>query len=101
WDAGGIAFDVDPAGTVAPQLSDDARIEAERDWSRRKRLGKPLNLLRLAKAAFTFDGAMDYVAWKVERHSGVKVEVSEWQRRHPLLAAPGLYLRLKRRGVIR
>ena len=58
-------------------------------------------MLRLAKAAFTFDGAMDYVAWKIERHSGVRIEVKPWQRRFPLLAAPGLYLKLRRMGVLR
>ncbi|MCC2659180.1 MAG: hypothetical protein K0Q76_4288, partial [Panacagrimonas sp.] len=64
-------------------------------------LGKPLNVLRLLKAACTFDGAADYAAWKVERHSGVKLELSPWQRRHPLLAAPVVYLRLRRQGVLR
>ena len=49
----------------------------------------------------TFDGAADYVAWKVERHSGVQLQLSDWQRRHPLLAAPGIYLQLRRRGVLR
>jgi hypothetical protein len=44
---------------------------------------------------------MDYVAWKVERHSGVRIELADWERRHPLLAAPGLYWRLRRRGVLR
>jgi hypothetical protein len=44
---------------------------------------------------------MDDVVWKRERHSGVRIEVSPWQRRFPLLAAPGLYLQLRRRGVLR
>jgi hypothetical protein len=44
---------------------------------------------------------MDYVAWKVERHSGVRIDVKPWQRRFPLLAAPGLYLKLRRLGVLR
>ena len=43
----------------------------------------------------------EYAAWKVERHSGVKLELSDWQRRHPLLAAPGVYLRLRRQGLLR
>lgn len=72
-----------------------------RSWQGRRRLGKILNYLRLIKAAFTFDGAVDYVMWKVRRHSGVVVPVSEWQRRHPLLAAPGLAWKLYRRGAFR
>lgn len=100
WAAAGIAFD-ETGGVLAPRWSAGDREAARRRWSTRRRLGKPLNLLRLGKAAFTFDGAMDYVAWKVERHSGVKVEVTDWQRRHPLLAAPGLYFRLRKAGAIR
>ncbi|WP_374383590.1 hypothetical protein [Dongia sp.] len=78
-----------------------SRADALRQWRRRGRLGKRLNYMRLIKAAFTFDGAVDYVMWKVRRHSGVVIEVSEWQRRHPLLAAPGLAWKLYRLGAFR
>lgn len=88
-------------GQLAPELANAQRAHAQRRWLRRQRLGKPLNLIRLLKAGCTFAGAMDYVAWKVERHSGVRIEVSPWQRRFPLLAAPGLYWRLRRRGVLK
>lgn len=101
WRLGGIEFESTPEGLLTPALSHDARRAARRRWARRRMLGKPLNFARLLKAAFTFDGAMDYVAWKIERHSGVRVEVSPWQRRFPLLAAPGLYWKLRRRGVLR
>lgn len=101
WRIGGIEYQSAPEGVLTPTLRDAARRAAGRRWARRKILGKPLNLLRLLKAAFTFDGAMDYVAWKIERHSGVRIEVSPWQRRFPLLAAPGLYWKLRRRGVLR
>ena len=56
---------------------------------------------RLLKAACTFDNAIEYVAWKVERHSGYRIEPTPFQRRHPLLAAPRLYWRLRRLGVFR
>ena len=39
--------------------------------------GKLLHVLRLMKATTTFKGGADYILWKVERHSGVRVEVSE------------------------
>ena len=77
------------------------RAAAERRWLLRRRLGRPLNLLRLLKAAATFDNAADYVAWKIERHSGYRIEPSQFQRRHPVLAAPALYLKLRARGVLR
>jgi hypothetical protein len=64
-------------------------------------LGKILSALRLAKAVFTFDGGVEYILWKIERHSGVRAHTTPWQRRHPLLAAPGLAWRLYRRGAFR
>lgn len=70
-------------------------------WRGRRRIGKLLNLARLVKAIFTFEGGLDYVLWKVRRHSGVEMPVSDWQRRHPLLAAPVLAWRLYRRGAFR
>lgn len=70
-------------------------------WRRRRRTNKLLNLARLVKASFTFEGALDYVLWKVRRHSGVVLPVTAWQRRHPLLAAPLLAWRLYRRGAFR
>ncbi len=70
-------------------------------WWRRRLAGKPLNLARLAKALFTFDGGIDYILGKIERHSGHRVALTPWQRRHPLLAAPGIILSLYREGAIR
>lgn len=101
WNVAGISFVVAADGELHPGLSPRARTAAERRWALRRRLGKALNLLRLIKAAFTFDGAIDYVAWKVERHSGVRLDVRPWQRRHPLLAAPQLYYQLRKRRVLR
>lgn len=101
WQAADIAFAVADDGTLAPRLATRERRAAARRWKLRHRLGKPLNILRLLKAVFTFDGAADYVAWKVERHAGVCIEASDWQRRHPLLAAPGIYFRLRKLGALR
>lgn len=71
------------------------------DWRRRRIEGKLLSALRLAKAAFTFTGGADYLAWKIERHSGVRVELTPFQRRHPLLAAALLGAQLYRRRAFR
>ncbi|MDY0883138.1 hypothetical protein ACFPL7_09270 [Dongia soli] len=75
--------------------------EAGYSWESRRRIGKLLNIARLLKAAFTFDGGLDYILWKVKRHSGVSIPVTHWQRRHPVLAAPLLAWRLYRRGAFR
>lgn len=100
WRAAGITFDA-AEGELAPRFTPSSRAAVARRWAVRRRLGKPLNIARLLKAAFTFDGAMDYAMWKVERHSGVRLEITDWQRRHPLLAAPGIYRRLRERNVWR
>jgi len=78
-----------------------ARRLAGLSWVLRRGVGKILSVLRIAKGAFTFDGGLDYVLWKIERHSGVSATVTAWQRRHPLLAAPALAWRLYRRGAFR
>ena len=70
-------------------------------WAWRRRKGKALTVLRLAKASFTFAGGVDYLAWKISRHSGVAVPIRPWQRRWPLVAAVTLLPRLLRRGAIR
>lgn len=101
WQSLGIAFETAADGMLQPRMDERDRRQATRRWARRRRLGKLLNLLRLVKAAFTFEGAMDYVVWKVERHSGVRIEPSPWQRRHPLLAAPWLYWRMRRQQLLR
>jgi hypothetical protein len=100
WAAGGIAFR-DDFGDLAPVIAPAERTAAEKAWRARKALAKPLNMARLAKAAFSFSGGVDYVAWKIERHSGHKVEVTPFQRRHPLLAAGPALWRLWRKGVLR
>lgn len=84
-----------------PVPDETAQRDARRQWAGRRRLGKLLSVLRLVKAAFTFQDGPDYLAWKISRHSGVKVELTDWQRRHPLLATPSLFWRLYRKGAFR
>lgn len=77
-------------------------IEPQRHtWSRTRRRGKLLSVLRLIKAAFTFTAGADYLAWKIERHSGASVELTDWQRRHPILASPPILWRLLRTKAVR
>lgn len=100
WQASAQSY-TEAAEVLRPAVTAAQRAAAQSAWSRRARWGKPLNLLRLSKSVFTFAGAADYVAWKVERHSGYKIMLTDWQRRHPLLAAPKLLLTLWRRKVLR
>lgn len=96
WARDGIAFDRD-GDQLIPYLSAAQRLRARRWWARRRRMGKPLNVVRLMRAAATFDGAARYAAWKVERHTGVAVEVTPWREKHPLLSAPAMLLELARK----
>lgn len=70
-------------------------------WARRRVEGKALSVLRLAKASLTYAGGIDYLAWKINRHAGTKIEIKPWQRRWPLIAALTLVPRLMRSGAIR
>lgn len=70
-------------------------------WLLRRLLGKLLSVARLVKAAFTFQDGAQYLLWKIERHSGVSIEVTPWQRRHPILASTVLFWRLYRKGAFR
>ena len=74
---------------------------AARAWARFRRRGKILSLVRLAKAATTYAGGADYLAWKINRHAGTRIEVRPWQRRWPLLGGLILLPRLFLRGAIR
>ena len=74
---------------------------ARREWRRRRRLGHCLWVLRLLKAALTFSNGADYAAWKIGRHSGVKIEVTPRLRRYPLLFGWGAFLKLVKQRILR
>ena len=96
WRAAGIAFTQDD-GILSPHLAGNERASIAKRWRKAERWGKPLNLLRLAKATTTFDGAADYAAWKIHRHTGIALEVTPFRARYPLLAAPGALVELWRK----
>jgi hypothetical protein len=95
WEAGGIAFD-QRDGVLSPRLGDGDRRMILAWWRLRARLSKPLNVVRLVKASTTFDGAARYAAWKIERHTGVAVELTPWREKHPVLAAPAVLWKIWR-----
>jgi hypothetical protein len=75
--------------------------QARRWWRRKQSHGKRYSIARLAKASATFAGGADYIAWKINRHTGAGIELKPWQRKHPLLAAITLAPRLLRSGAVR
>jgi len=95
WSADGVAFERHGA-VVAPKLSAEDCRYFVRAWLIRARTGKALNLARLVKAAFSFEGAARYGLWKIERHTGIRVPLTPWRERHPVLSAPGVLWRVFR-----
>ena len=70
-------------------------------WKARIIIGKILSVLRLMKASITFANGVDYIAWKIERHTGEKVEITNNVRKHPWLFSWPIIFRLFRSGKIR
>jgi hypothetical protein len=85
------------ATSIAPLRRGAGRL----GWTLRIAQGKLLSVARLVKALFTFSGGLDYIAWKLERHSGVPVDIPDRVRRYPLIFVWGLFWKLYRRGVFR
>jgi hypothetical protein len=98
----GVPFALDVAShRISIAISAAERRRARRNWRARRGVRKAVTLLRLAKAVFTFEGGVEYICWKIERHSGVVPRLTDWQRRHPILAGPVLAWRLYRLGAFR
>lgn len=72
-----------------------------RRWFLRRLIGRPIAAARVLNSAATFDGGIDYVLRKIERHSGVALDVTDAQRKHPVLWSPVLGWKLWRRGAFR
>lgn len=81
--------------------SSAAGRETLRHWRRRRVLGRILSVLRLIKAVLTFTNSVDYAAWKINRHTGVEIEVTPRLRRYPLLFGWRVFLKLVKQGVLR
>ena len=70
-------------------------------WKVRILFGKMLSVLRLMKATTTFVGGVDYIAWKISRHSGEPIVVSEKMRKHPWIYCWPAIFKLIIQGKIR
>lgn len=70
-------------------------------WRLRRPQAKALFLLRILRNALIFQGGVDYVLWKIQRHSGVAIDQAWRQKRHPLLALGAEAWRLYRARAFR
>ena len=73
---------------------------ALRLWRIRAWQGRVLSVMRLTKAVFTFRDCVDYAAWKIERHTGLKIEVTPRLQKHPILFGGKVLWQLVRQGVM-
>ena len=87
----------DADGCYAPRRSRMNRAA----WDIRRRWGKAMNVARLVKAAFTFEGGLDYAVAKIARHSGIAFKVSDADRERPLRAGWRIFREARRRGGLR
>jgi len=87
-------------GTFRINLPRRRQLSGRLRWVLRRGWSKLLHVLRLLKAAGTFANGVDYLSWKIERHSGIKVEVTDSMRRHPRLASWKLLFRMWRSGAL-
>ncbi len=69
-------------------------------WKFRNIVGKGLSVLRLLKATATFANGIDYIAWKIHRHTGESIQVSRRLRKYPWLFCWPLLWRLYRSNKI-
>ncbi len=86
-------------GNFFNTTSDHHRRWSLASWWFRRIQGKILSVLRLFKAALTFNGGLDYLLWKIKRHSGVYIEPTNLQRKFPLIFVWPLLWRLYRQGA--
>ncbi|UCF89790.1 MAG: hypothetical protein JSW39_15940 [Desulfobacterales bacterium] len=77
------------------------RLSSRWIWWLRHLQGKLLSVLRLLKGLSTYQGGLEYVLWKIERHAQVKIEIPSRWRRYPLLGVCVVFWRLYRRGAFR
>jgi hypothetical protein len=99
--AAGLQPKLGDSGRLLPTTSPSRRKWTLFVWKIRAIQGKTLSFLRLLKGAFTFTGAIDYLAWKIGRHSGVTIEIKPWQRRFPLIGGLSLFVQTRFRGGFR
>lgn len=83
------------------ELDATARRIARLTWVVRTIQGKLLSLARIFKAWYTFDGGLDYIVWKLARHSDREIVIPDRVRHRPWLYLWGFFWRLYREGVFR
>lgn len=83
------------------EMSPQRRLLARARWHALRPFCKLLAFGRLVKNATTFGEWVPYILWKIERHSGARIEPTERQLRHPFIYGWPILARLLWRREIR
>jgi hypothetical protein len=83
------------------EMPPSQRRRTLRAWSVRRARAKSLFLLRMLRNGLIFEGGVDYVLWKIQRHSGMAIDRNWREKPHPLLALGAEAWRLYRAGAFR
>jgi len=94
-------YDADGETRYRCRMKASTRRIASLHWFGRRVQGKALSVARLVKALFTFEGGLDYIAWKLERHSGQEIAIPDKVRRLPLVYLWPYFWGLYRRGIFK
>jgi len=92
-DAGRLPEPTEHPRSIAFPVGAGAVFAGRLRWRAMRLLGRTLGLVRLFKTAYTFGDWVPYVLWKLERHTGRRIELSERQRRHPFVFGWPIILR--------
>jgi len=90
-------------GAVFGRLREEAPLTApdrrrtERFLAKSRRRGR----MRWPKYVLTVDGWLDILLDKLQRHHGIRMELSERERRWPLVFAWGRFLQMRRKGIVK
>jgi hypothetical protein len=99
--AGGELVAADDGGLELPGAGSPDQLAARRRTERFLSLSRLRGVCRWPKYLLTVDNWVEIVLDKLERHNGVKLELTPLQRRYPLLFGWGHLARLLRDGLIR
>ncbi len=99
-DADGVLHFEQSDADCTVSLPERSRRRNQVQWRTRKAVAKALYFPRLLKSAATFGDWLPYALWKLKRHTGVEIEPTERQRRHPLIWGwPVLFRLLKEQSL--
>jgi len=80
------------------ESSNKYRLKSKLRWKIRRILGVFLSIARLLKATSTFNQPLEYLLWKIERHTGIKENATALQLKYPLIFSWPLLWKIFRRG---